>query len=86
MTGHATNEGVGAAQSKTGDMATPLNRGMGLSATMGAMGSKTRSPHNAAGGPAYDYQDVGGASADEHLVGYETGNGGASDTPAGTHG
>ena len=85
MNGHATNEGVGAAQTKAGDCGVPLNREMGHSATMAAMGSKVRSPHNAAGGPAYDYQDVDGASADEHVVGYGTGNGGSSNTPAGTY-
>jgi hypothetical protein len=50
-------EGAGAAQAKTGDQATPLNRGLGIEHTMGAMGSKTRSAHNAAGGPNYKYQD-----------------------------
>ena len=50
-------EGAGAAQAKTGDQALPLDRGMGISQTMGAMGSKTRSPHNSAGGPNYKYQD-----------------------------
>ena len=49
--------GAGAAQAKTGDQALPLDRGMGISQTMGAMGSKTRSPHNSAGGPNYKYQD-----------------------------
>ncbi len=33
MTGHPTNEGVGAAQSKTGQQAAPLNRGMGSDET-----------------------------------------------------
>lgn len=50
-------EGCGAAQAKTGDQATPLDRSKGISDTMGAMGSKTRSPHNSAGGPNYKYQD-----------------------------
>lgn len=50
-------EGAGAAQAKTGDQALPLDRGMGASQTMNAMGSKTRSPHNSAGGPNYKYQD-----------------------------
>lgn len=50
-------EGAGAAQAKTGDQALPLDRGMGISQTMDAMGSKTRSSHNSAGGPNYKYQD-----------------------------
>jgi hypothetical protein len=50
-------EGAGAAQAKSGDQALPLDRGMGISQTMGAMGSKTRSPHNSAGGPNYKYQE-----------------------------
>jgi hypothetical protein len=50
-------EGAGAAQAKTGDQALPLNRSMGAEQTMSAMGSKTRSPHNSAGGPNYKYQD-----------------------------
>ena len=82
-TGHPTNEGVGAAQSKTGDQAVPLNRGMGLSETMGAMGSKTRSPHFPQG-PNYHYQDIP-SSPDSELVGYSTGSGGTTNTPAGTY-
>jgi hypothetical protein len=50
-------EGAGGAQAKTGDQALPLSRPMGIEQTMGAMGSKTRSPANAAGGPNYKYQD-----------------------------
>jgi hypothetical protein len=50
-------EGAGGAQAKTGDQALPLDRSMQASQTMGAMGSKTRSPHNSAGGPNYKYQD-----------------------------
>lgn len=50
-------EGAGGASAKTGDQALPLDRGMGISQTMGAMGSKTRSSHNSAGGPNYKYQD-----------------------------
>lgn len=84
MTGHPTNEGVGAAQSKTGQQADPLNRSMGFSKTETSMASKTRSPHNAAGGPNYKYQDNPGGTGGE-VVGYGPGNGGSSDTPAGTH-
>lgn len=50
-------EAAGGAQAKTGDQALPLNREMGASQTMDAMGSKTRSPHNSAGGPNYKYQE-----------------------------
>lgn len=50
-------EGAGGAQAKTGDQALPLDRSMQASQTMGAMASKTRSPHNSAGGPNYKYQD-----------------------------
>jgi hypothetical protein len=85
MTGHPTNEGVGAAQSKTGQQAVPLNRGMGFNQTEDAMQSKTRSPHNAAGGPNYKYQDISKGTGGE-VVGYGPGVGGSSDTPAGTHG
>ena len=82
--GHPTNEGVGAAQSKTDLQATPLNRRMGFDETEAAMASKTRSPHNAAGGPNYKYQDNPGGTGGE-VVGYDMGNGGSNDTPAGTH-
>ena len=50
-------EGAGGAQAKTGEQCTPLDRGKGITETMGAMGSKTRSAYNAAGGPNYKYQD-----------------------------
>jgi hypothetical protein len=50
-------EGAGGAQAKTGQQAVPLNRSEGISQTMDAMGSKTRSPANSAGGPNYKYQD-----------------------------
>jgi hypothetical protein len=85
MIGHATNEGVGAAQSKTGDMATPLNREMGMSATMGAVGSKTRSPHNASGSQAYDYVDPPTSYGDDKICGYSPGNGGSGECPEGTY-
>jgi len=82
--GHPTNEGVGAAQSKTGDMATPLNRGMGYSETEAAMQSKVRSPHNASGGPNYHYQDNPEGEGGD-VVGHTKGVGGSDDTPAGTY-
>lgn len=84
MNGHATNEGVGAAQSKTGMQGSPLNRSMGLSDTEGAMASKTRSSHNAAGGPNYHYKDIPSGPG-ENVVGYGPGNGGGDGTPAGTY-
>jgi hypothetical protein len=84
MTGHPTNEGIGAAQAKTGQRGVPLNRGEGRSATMEAFTTKTRSPHNAAGGPNYLYKEVEtGLGGD--VVGYGPGNGGESGTPAGTY-
>jgi len=84
VNGHAPNEGVGAAQAKTGMQGSPLNRGIGLSETEGAMSSKTRSPHNSAGGPNYLYQDIPSGPG-ENVVGYGEGNGGSGNTPAGTH-
>lgn len=85
MTGHPTNEGVGAAQSKTGMRGSPLNRGMGHDETMSAFMTKTRSPHNAAGGPNYHYQEAG-TDLGGDVVGYGPGNGGEAGTPAGTYG
>ncbi len=86
MTGHPTNQGIGAAQAKTGELALALNRGMGRDKTMSAEAftTKTRSPHNAAGGPNYLYKDVGEGLGGE-VIGYGPGNGGSSDTPAGTY-
>jgi hypothetical protein len=70
----------GGAQAKTGDQALPLSRPMGMSQTMGAMQSKTRSPANSAGGPNYKYQDPpSGWGDNEKVVGYED-----SAPPAGT--
>jgi hypothetical protein len=40
-------EGAGGAQAKTGEQRTPLDRGKGMSTTIEAMGSKTRSGHPA---------------------------------------
>ena len=40
-------EGAGGAQAKTGDNRKVLDRGSGLSSTIEAMGSKTRSGHPA---------------------------------------
>jgi hypothetical protein len=40
-------EGAGGAQAKTGEQRTPLDRGAGMSKTIDAMGSKTRSGHPA---------------------------------------
>lgn len=86
MTGHPTNEGIGAAQAKTGERAWPLNRGEGHSTTMEAFDTKVRSPHNAAGGPNYLYKDIGDIeSLGGDVVGYGPGNGGESGTPAGTY-
>ncbi len=42
MTGHPTNEGIGAAQSKTGERAWPLNRGIGRSKTMSGESFETK--------------------------------------------
>lgn len=84
MTGHPTNEGIGAAQAKTGQCALPLNRGQGRTATMEAFTTKTRSPHNASGGPNYLYRDVGTDEGGD-VVGYGPGNGGEAGTPAGTY-
>lgn len=84
MTGHPVNEGIGAAQAKTGERAWPLNRGIGRSTTMEAFTTKTRSPHNAAGGPNYLYKDVETGEGGD-VVGYGPGNGGESGTPAGTY-
>lgn len=73
-------EAAGGAQAKTGREATPLSRPMGMNETMGAMGSKVRSPANSAGGPNYKYQDPSLKYGDnEKIVGYENG-----DPPAGT--
>lgn len=84
MNGHPVNEGLGAAQAKTGQCALPLNRGQGLNATEEAWGSKVRSPYNAAGGPNYKYQDAGSGLGGD-VIGYGPGNGGESGTPAGTY-
>lgn len=86
MNGHPVNEALGGAQAKTGLCAIPLNRGMGRSKTMSSESfeTKVRSPHNAAGGPNYLYQDVGSGLGGD-VVGYGPGNGGESGTPAGTY-
>lgn len=42
-------EGVGQAQAKTGEQATPLCRGKGFSETNSAMQSQTRSSHQGTG-------------------------------------
>lgn len=85
MNGHAVNEGVGAAQAKTGMQASPLNRGMGYNDTMGSIGSKTRSPHNSAGGPNYLYKDIPTSECDAEIIGQSKGVGGSAGIPAGTH-
>lgn len=43
----SNSEGAGAAQAKTGDNKKAIDRSTGLSATCGAMESKTRSGHPA---------------------------------------
>jgi len=60
----SNTEGAGAAQAKTGKNREVLDREAGRSATREAFNSKTRSPHNAAGGPNYKYQDPGGFNSD----------------------
>jgi hypothetical protein len=56
-------EGAGAAQAKTGDNAKALDRSRGMSSTLDAMGSKTRSGHPATKenndwqGPSLGYGD-----------------------------
>lgn len=62
-------EGAGAAQPKTGKNRTALSRPAGMSATMGAVESKTRSGHRASS-TAYHYQGVSGYGSNENINGY----------------
>lgn len=45
MTSHNPADGLGAAQAKTSDNRLALDRSAGMSATMGAVASRTASPH-----------------------------------------
>lgn len=64
------NSGVGPIQPKTGINHEAIDRGLGYAATMGAMGSKTRSP--AKGTSMHNlYRDVPGEGCGGNVKGYE---------------
>ena len=60
---------AGAAQAKTGKQATPLCRSAGMSSTLGAISSKTRSRHHSSARP-YHYQGISGYGSNENIKGY----------------
>ena len=62
-------EGAGAAQAKTGKQKTPLCRASGMSSTMGAIQSKTRSRYHSGASP-YEYKGVSGYGSNENIKGY----------------
>lgn len=62
-------EGAGAAQAKTGDNRKALDRGAGMSATMSAVDSKTRSSYHSEASP-YHYKGVSGYGGNENIKGY----------------
>ena len=72
-------EGAGAAQAKSGENAVALDRSRGMSQTMGAMQSKTRSSYPASS-VANHWTGISGYGENEHIVGYEGGK-----PPVGTH-
>ena len=59
----------GAAQAKTGKWREALSRASGMSATMGAIQSKTRSRYHSSASP-YAYKGVSGYGANENIKGY----------------
>jgi len=64
------NSGVGPIQPKTGINHEAINRGAGLSATMGGMASKTRSPHRGTS-DNYKWTDVPGDGLGGNVKGYD---------------
>lgn len=56
------NESKGGATAATGrERKASIERGVGTETAMDFLNSKTRSPHNSAGGPNYCYTDVPGS-------------------------
>lgn len=62
-------EAVGGAPAVTGKNREALSRASGMSATMGAIASKTRSPHHSGAAP-YTYRGVSGYTSNENIKGY----------------
>lgn len=54
------SKGSGATPASGRERRASIERSVGTEITTGAMDSKTRSPHNSAGGPNYCYTDVPG--------------------------
>ena len=63
------NSGVGPIQPKTGINHEAIDRSLGLSATMGGMKSKTRSPHQGTSMNNH-YKDVPGEGCGGNVRGY----------------
>ena len=61
-------EAAGAAQAKTGDNRTALSRPAGMSATAGAIASKTRSAHKPTS--YYHWVDAPAGYGDDNIKGY----------------
>lgn len=66
------NDGAGATQTKSGGNRKAIDRHAGYSAVLTCLQSKTRSPHNSAGGPNYQYIGVSGYGSNENIKGYGT--------------
>lgn len=60
-------EGAGAAQAKTGDNRTALDRGKGMSTTIAAMGSKTATGHPANHEINYHWKDPSLGYGDDNI-------------------
>ncbi len=76
----SNNDGAGATQVKSGDLAKAISRPAGYSATVSACGSKTRSSHPASSmNNPWNFDGCSGYGDNENIVGYGSG------TPKGTH-